>query len=104
MPSTDLISVAAIIVGFGVTAIMFRVERELHVLEDLKIKLLWLAWGRLSDTGLRCVGSPRGYCSATRGTGHATDSYSIHSGTLRRGRRPSGGIYTINSGPLSNSV
>jgi hypothetical protein len=44
MPSTDLISVAAIIVGFGVTAIMFRVQRELHVLEDLKIKLLWLAW------------------------------------------------------------
>jgi len=42
--SGDLISTASIIVGFGVTVIMFRVQRELHVLEELKRSPLWLAW------------------------------------------------------------
>ncbi len=44
MASTDLISTAAIIVGFGVTAMMFRVQRELYVLEVLKVRPVWLAW------------------------------------------------------------
>jgi hypothetical protein len=44
MIAADLISVSAIVVGFGVTAVMFRVQRELYVLEVLKIKVLWLAW------------------------------------------------------------
>lgn len=44
MGATDLIAVSAIVVGFGVTAIMFRVQRELYVSETLKIKVLWLAW------------------------------------------------------------
>ena len=37
-------AVSAIVVGFGVTAIMFRVQRELFVYEQLKIKTLWLSW------------------------------------------------------------
>src|SRR6478672_9826534 len=41
---TELLAVSAIIVGFGVTAIMFRVQRELYVLEVLKIRTVWLAW------------------------------------------------------------
>lgn len=44
MGTTDLIAVSAIVVGFGVTAIMFRVQRELYVYEQLKIGILWLAW------------------------------------------------------------
>lgn len=43
MPS-DLIAAAAVIVGFGVTVFMFRVQRELYVLEVLEEKRLWLAW------------------------------------------------------------
>lgn len=42
--SGDLISTASIIVGFGITVIMFRVQRELYVLEELKRSPLWLAW------------------------------------------------------------
>ena len=42
--TADLIAVSAIVVGFGVTAMMFRVQRELYVLEVLKIETLWLAW------------------------------------------------------------
>lgn len=44
MSTADLIAVSAIVVGFGVTAIMFRVQRELYVLEVLKRQPLWLAW------------------------------------------------------------
>ena len=44
MSTTDLIAVSAIVVGFSVTAIMFRIQRELYVLEILKLKILWLAW------------------------------------------------------------
>src|SRR5689334_14674945 len=44
MHIADFIAVSAIVVGFGVTAIMFRVQRELYVLETLKIEFLWLAW------------------------------------------------------------
>src|ERR1017187_2805339 len=44
MGTTDLIAVSAIVVGFGVTAIMFRVQRELQVLEQRNIKILWLSW------------------------------------------------------------
>jgi hypothetical protein len=54
-----LISAAAIIVGFGVTAIMFRVQREIYVREELKINLLWLAWADyllLSSVGLAVFG------------------------------------------------
>jgi hypothetical protein len=40
----EIISASAIIAGFGVTAIMFRVQRELYVREVLNIKILWLAW------------------------------------------------------------
>jgi multisubunit Na+/H+ antiporter MnhC subunit len=36
MIAADLISVSAIVIGFGVTAVMFRVQRELYVLEVLK--------------------------------------------------------------------
>jgi uncharacterized membrane protein len=39
----DLIAVAAIILGFGLTAIMFRVQREIYVREVQKDKN-WLAW------------------------------------------------------------
>jgi hypothetical protein len=44
MGASELIAVSAIVVGFGVTAIMFRVQRELYVYEQLKIKTLWLSW------------------------------------------------------------
>jgi hypothetical protein len=44
MASGDLISAAAILVGFGVTVFMFRIQRELYVLEVLKVQRLWLAW------------------------------------------------------------
>jgi hypothetical protein len=44
MDASNLIAVSAIVIGFSVTAIMFRVQRELFVFETLKIKLLWLAW------------------------------------------------------------
>ena len=44
MGTADLIAASAIVVGFGVTAIMFRVQRELYVYEQLKIRTLWLAW------------------------------------------------------------
>src|ERR1043165_5789430 len=44
MTPGDLISAAAIIVGFGVTVIMFRVQRELFVLETLRRTPLWLSW------------------------------------------------------------
>jgi hypothetical protein len=40
----DLISTAAIVLGFGVTVVMFRVQRELYVLETLKRTPVWLAW------------------------------------------------------------
>jgi hypothetical protein len=44
MGTSDLIAVSTIVVGFGVTAVMFRLQRELYVLETLKIEILWLAW------------------------------------------------------------
>ncbi|HEY1982180.1 MAG TPA: hypothetical protein VGH13_19070 [Xanthobacteraceae bacterium] len=44
MSPTDLIAVSAIVVGFSITAIMFRIQRELYVLETLNIGALWLAW------------------------------------------------------------
>jgi hypothetical protein len=44
MDSAEIISASAIVAGFGVTAIMFRIQRELYVREVLKIKTLWLAW------------------------------------------------------------
>jgi len=44
MGSSEIISASAIVAGFGVTAIMFRVQRELYVLEVLKRSPLWLAW------------------------------------------------------------
>lgn len=40
----EIISASAIVAGFRVTAIMFRVQRELYVYEVLKTKPLWLAW------------------------------------------------------------
>jgi hypothetical protein len=40
----EIISASAIVAGFGVTAIMFRIQRELYVYEVLKKKPLWLAW------------------------------------------------------------
>ena len=44
MGSEGIISACAIVAGFGVTAIMFRVQRELYVREVLKEKTVWLAW------------------------------------------------------------
>lgn len=44
MDSAEIISASAIVAGFGVTSIMFRIQRELYVFEVLKIKTLWLAW------------------------------------------------------------
>lgn len=44
MNPTDLIAVSAIVVGFSMTAIMFRIQRELYVRETLKLDILWLAW------------------------------------------------------------
>jgi hypothetical protein len=44
MSTGDLIAASAIVVGFGVTAVMFRLQRELYVLEALKVRVLWLAW------------------------------------------------------------
>ena len=44
MGPAEIIAASAIVAGFGVTAIMFRVQRELYVLEVLKVKTLWLAW------------------------------------------------------------
>lgn len=43
-PRGDLIAVAAIIVGFGLTVIMFRVQRELDVQENRPKWPTWLAW------------------------------------------------------------
>jgi hypothetical protein len=45
----DLLTVAAIVIGFGITVFMFRVQRELQVLESTKNESdpdwkLWLAW------------------------------------------------------------
>jgi hypothetical protein len=42
--SGDLIAAATIIVGFGVTVIMFRVQRELWVQEQHPDWPSWLAW------------------------------------------------------------
>jgi len=44
IPSSDLIAVATIIVGFGVTVIMFRVQRELWVRDKHPDWPNWLAW------------------------------------------------------------
>ena len=41
-PSTDLIAVAAIIFGFGITVFMFRIQREIAVKE--KGWPNWIAW------------------------------------------------------------
>ena len=40
--SSDLLTAAAVIVGFGITVIMFRVQREIQVQE--KGEPSWLAW------------------------------------------------------------
>jgi hypothetical protein len=40
----DLIAVAAIIVGFGLTVVMFRVQREIWVQENHPEWDSWLAW------------------------------------------------------------
>jgi cytochrome bd-type quinol oxidase subunit 2 len=40
--SSDLLTAAAVIVGFGITVIMFRVQREIQVQE--KGEPNWLAW------------------------------------------------------------
>ncbi len=48
--SSDLLTAAAVIVGFGITVIMFRVQREIQVQENNKEKPEkerdpnWLAW------------------------------------------------------------
>jgi hypothetical protein len=42
--SGDLIAVAAILVGFGLTVIMFRLQRELYVQEQHPQWPNWLAW------------------------------------------------------------
>ncbi|HLK09063.1 MAG TPA: hypothetical protein VKV30_14000 [Candidatus Angelobacter sp.] len=39
----DLIAVSAIVIGFGVTAIMFRVQREIHMGEEQN-EVKWIAW------------------------------------------------------------
>lgn len=39
----DLIAVAAIVIGFGLTAIMFRVQREIHMGEEQN-DVKWIAW------------------------------------------------------------
>jgi len=39
----DFIAVAAILIGFGLTAIMFRIQREIYVREVNK-KDNWIAW------------------------------------------------------------
>lgn len=44
MVSGDLIAAAALIVGFAVTVIMFRVQRELWVQENHPDWPNWLAW------------------------------------------------------------
>jgi len=44
MGPAEVISASAIVAGFGVTAIMFRVQRELYVLEVLEVGIAWLAW------------------------------------------------------------
>jgi hypothetical protein len=60
MGTADLIAVSAIVVGFGVTAIMFRVQRELYVLEVLDVGVCWLAWADyliLGSIGLAVFGA-----------------------------------------------
>jgi amino acid transporter len=42
--SADLIAVAAVLVGFAVTVIMFRVQREIDVQEEHPDWPNWLAW------------------------------------------------------------
>jgi hypothetical protein len=59
MGSSDLVATAAIVIGFGVTAVMFRVQRELSLLEALKVDEAWLAWADyliLSSIGLAVFG------------------------------------------------
>lgn len=60
MGSAEIISASAIVAGFGVTAIMFRVQRELYVLEVLKVGVAWLAWADylvLTSVALAVFGS-----------------------------------------------
>ena len=60
MDSAEIISASAIVAGFGVTAIMFRIQRELYVLEVRKVKTLWLAWADylvLSSVALAVFGA-----------------------------------------------
>src|SRR5215469_7841049 len=60
MGAPEIISASAIVAGFGVTAIMFRVQRELYVRETLKIDILWLAWADyliLTSVALAVFGS-----------------------------------------------
>ncbi|HEV1993742.1 MAG TPA: hypothetical protein VGR03_05380, partial [Candidatus Acidoferrum sp.] len=43
MNQPDSIAVAAILIGFGLTTIMFRVQRELYV-REVKKEENWIAW------------------------------------------------------------
>lgn len=44
MGAAEIISASAIVAGFGVTAVMFRVQREIYVIEVSKLGVAWLAW------------------------------------------------------------
>ena len=44
MAITDLIAVAAIVMGFGVTVIMFRLQRETEMEKDHGKKATWIAY------------------------------------------------------------
>jgi hypothetical protein len=59
MGSSDLLATASIVIGFGVTAVMFRVQRELSLREAHPTDPSWLAWADyliLGSIGLAALG------------------------------------------------